>query len=88
VPKADEVTDGGSALSPGGETAPPATERADAAPSNPLLGRLRLTRTQDGAVRIEAPPEAADELLGLLEGLVALLHQSRAGRSASVDSPP
>ncbi len=88
VPKADEVTDGGSALSPGGETAPPATERADAAPSTPLLGRLRLPRTQAGAVRIEAPPEAADELLGLLEGLVALLHQSRAGRSASVDSPP
>ena len=65
------------ALAPPSEDARASAPQGAAAPSSPLLGRLRLTRAEDGAGRIEAPPEAADELLGLLEGLVALLQQAR-----------
>ena len=36
-------------------------------------------------MRIEAPPEAADELLGLPEGLVALLQQARAERPGALE---
>lgn len=78
VPVVGEVAGGSGALALPSEPVPANALRDAATPSSTLLGRLRLTRAEDGAVRIEAPPEAADELLGLLEGLVALLHQARA----------
>jgi hypothetical protein len=41
-----------------------------------LLGCVRMSRTPEGAVRLEAPPEAADELIRLFEGMAALFRSS------------
>ncbi len=49
-----------------GPSAPPL--RVDA-----LFERIRVTRTANGGLRLDAEPEAADELARLLQGLAALL---------------
>jgi hypothetical protein len=41
-------------------------------PLESLLGRFTLTRLPDGGLRLEAPPEAADELHQLLRQLAGL----------------
>jgi hypothetical protein len=38
-----------------------------------LFERIAVTRTENGALRIEAPPEAAEELSKLLQGLAGLI---------------
>jgi hypothetical protein len=38
-----------------------------------LFERIAVTRTETGALRIEAPPDAAEELSKLLQGLAGLL---------------
>jgi SNF2 family DNA or RNA helicase len=47
--------------------------RATAGATEQLFAALRVERTDDGGVRIEAPPEAAASLLGLFEGMAKLL---------------
>ena len=65
-----------------GTAAPPEAGRDlatnDAGAVAALLGSLRLSRTPEGQVRIEAPPEAAMAVASLLEGLAALLRAGRA----------
>lgn len=41
------------------------------------LRQLRVSRETDGTVRIEAPPSAAEDLIGVFEGLASLLRSSR-----------
>jgi hypothetical protein len=41
------------------------------------LRQLRVSREADGTVRIEAPPSAAEDLIGVFEGLASLLRSSR-----------
>ncbi|MBE7484859.1 MAG: hypothetical protein HS104_33445 [Polyangiaceae bacterium] len=41
---------------------------------------LRIERTASGAVRIEAPPEAAEQLVALFQGMAKLLGASAAAR--------
>lgn len=64
-----------------GEASPVETASAKETSRSPsaLLGHLKLTRTDDGTVRLEAPPEAADDLIRLFEGMASLLRESRAG---------
>lgn len=40
---------------------------------NALFERIVVTRTESGALRLEAPPDAAEELAQLMRGLAALL---------------
>jgi superfamily II DNA or RNA helicase len=62
------------ALATGLPGAPPATDvRA-------LLSKLAIKRRDDGGLAIEAPPEAADGLAALFEGMASLLRQAGAGR--------
>jgi hypothetical protein len=42
-----------------------------------LLGRVHMSRTPEGALRLEAPPDAAEELIRLFEGMAALFRSSR-----------
>ncbi len=65
------------------EVAPPpkalAPALAPGAPIGALLDALRVERTTSGAVRIEAPPEVADSLLALFEGMAKLLGDAKQG---------
>lgn len=45
-----------------------------------LLARLTIRRRDDGGLAIEAPPEAADGLAALFEGMGRLLREAGAGR--------
>jgi hypothetical protein len=36
-----------------------------------------MSRTPEGALRLEAPPDAAEELIRLFEGMAALFRSSR-----------
>lgn len=81
----DEAVDGtaatGDAAAP--STLPPPIPSIDTAALSTLFGSMRLSRGAGGEIRIEAPPEAADALATVFEGLAELL---RAGvvTSASV----
>jgi len=46
-----------------------------------LFQSLRVERTSDGGVRIDAPPEAAESLIALFDGMAKLL--SSIGGSAT-----
>lgn len=46
-----------------------------------LFDALRIERTASGAVRIEAPPEVAEQLVALFQGMAKLLGASTAARS-------
>jgi superfamily II DNA/RNA helicase len=48
-----------------------------------LLQRIAVTRTKDGGLHLEAPPDAAEELLQLLQGLTALVSAAAQGGSAA-----
>jgi hypothetical protein len=61
--------------SPPGES-PDAPAAARGAGVGALLGCVRMSRTSEGGVRLEAPPEAADELIRLFEGMAALFRSS------------
>jgi hypothetical protein len=61
------------------EDAPSDVERAEGSRVAPLFERVAVTRTAEGGVRIEAEPDAAGELLQLLEGLAGLLRKSGTG---------
>lgn len=54
---------------------PARSEPSSAVPSavDTLFQRITVTRTETGALRLEAPPEAAEELARLLQGFAALL---------------
>ena len=58
----------------------PVVPAAEVAPGSPSLPGLRVERAPDGTVRIEAPAEQADLLIGLLEGLLGAL---RAGQGTT-----
>jgi SNF2 family DNA or RNA helicase len=64
--------------STGSAVAPPpdAPAAAREAGVGALLGCVRMSRTSEGGVRLEAPPEAADELIRLFEGMAALFRSS------------
>jgi hypothetical protein len=47
----------------------------------PLFERISVTRTENGGLRLEAPPEAAEELSQLLQGLAQLLQSAAARKS-------
>lgn len=66
---AHEGAEGQRAPRPSAAAAPP---RAAA-----LLERLSITRTENGGLRIEAPPEAAEELSELLRSLGEMLSAAR-----------
>ncbi len=57
--------------------APPPFPESPAA----LFDALRIERTASGAVRIEAPPEAAEQLVALFQGMAKLLSASAGARS-------
>lgn len=80
----ESATDGAEKVADdaGNESAPESNERAlgagraalpDATNMLQLLSRIRVQRTDAGGVRIEAPPEAAESLVTLLEGLARLV---------------
>jgi SNF2 family DNA or RNA helicase len=45
-----------------------------------LLSRLKIQRRADGGLSIEAPPEAADGLAALFEGMASLMRQAGSSR--------
>jgi len=51
-----------------------------------LLAQVRVEPTGEGNVRVEAPAEAAETLIGLLEGLAGLLRGSASGAGEAVRS--
>lgn len=55
---------------------PPTAPRAN--PIASFFDAVRVERTQVGGVRIEAPPEAAESLLALFEGMTKMLASARA----------
>lgn len=55
---------------------PPSPPRKD--PVAALFDVVRVERTSTGAVRIEAPPEAAESLLAIFGGVTKLLATARA----------
>jgi superfamily II DNA or RNA helicase len=57
---------------------PPDAEPA--APSSPFE-RVRVERTSEGGVRIEAPPGAAEELAAMFEGMARLFRSAEGGRA-------
>lgn len=59
----------------------PAPELPSAGGPGALFDALRIERTASGAVRIEAPPEAAEQLVALFQGMAKLLGASIAARS-------
>jgi hypothetical protein len=70
----EESADGATVSSPG-ESSNTSTA-AKGAGVGTLLGSVRMSRTPEGGVRLEAPPEAADELIRLFEGMAALFRSS------------
>lgn len=52
----------------------------DVVPTAALFSALRVERTKDGGVRIEAPPEAAGSLVALFEGMAKLIAAATDGR--------
>lgn len=50
-----------------------ATSRPAPLPVQDALAAVSIERTPDGGIRIDAPPEAADTLAGLFEGLARML---------------
>jgi len=63
--------------------APGSTPGASDEPWSPgsLFGRLTVERTANGGVRIEAPPEAAEQLVELFSGMARLLGEFAGPRS-------
>ncbi|TDJ66576.1 MAG: DEAD/DEAH box helicase, partial [Planctomycetota bacterium] len=57
------------------EPAPPASNAAEV---QGLFARITVERTEEGGLRIEAPPEAAASLAALFEGMASLM--AKAGR--------
>jgi hypothetical protein len=45
-----------------------------------LLSQLRIERRADGGFSIEAPPDAADGLAALFEGMASLIRQAGSAR--------
>jgi hypothetical protein len=66
----------GSAVAPSPGESPDAPVATAGAGVGALLGCVRMSRTPEGAVRLEAPPEAADEFIRLFEGMAALFRSS------------
>jgi len=66
VAAADESTD------PVAETPPPPSGAPE------LLAGIRIETSPDGAMRIEAPPEAAETLAGLFEAMAGMLRKGAA----------
>jgi len=52
-----------------------------------LLGQVRVEPTDDGGLRLEAPPEAAQTLIGLLEGFADLLRASEVAGETEAAPP-
>jgi superfamily II DNA or RNA helicase len=75
----DDASDAGAAAS----DAPVASAFPPSFAGNPsaLFDALRIERTASGAVRIEAPPEAAEQLVALFLGMAKLLAASGGARS-------
>jgi hypothetical protein len=61
----------------GGTLAAPSTLSSPAA----LFESLKLERTHDGGIRIDAPPEAAEQLMELFSGMARLLGELTAPTS-------
>lgn len=62
------------------EPSEPAVPPPFAAHPGALFDALRIERTASGAVRIEAPPEAAEQLVALFQGMAKLLSASAGTR--------
>ena len=80
APQAEPATNPAGAT---GVTRPPEDGRGLPGPARDLQGwlsQLRIHRRDDGGLSIEAPPEAADGLAALFEGMGRLLQEARAAR--------
>ncbi len=73
LPPPNDAADAESGSSPG-------VPRALWSPGS-LFGRLRIERTANGGVRIDAPPEAAEQLMELFSGMARLLGEFAGPRS-------
>jgi len=68
----------GEAAAPAPSGTQPPTPRPPAPPVAELFAAIRVERTEEGGLRIEAPPETADTLAALFQGMADLL--ARAAR--------